>query len=73
MGKSTLSSFDSKAWKRSRPLVTVIQGFIEMSGVQLSLCHCTALQSRTGPEQGFPCVLILTGKNLFYLLQMQLL
>ena len=25
------------------------------------------LQSRTGPEQGFPCVLILTGKNLFSL------
>ena len=37
MGKSTLSSFDSKAWKRSRPLVTEIQGLTEMSGVLLSL------------------------------------
>ena len=25
------------------------------------------LQSRTGPEQGFPCVVILTEKNLFSL------
>ena len=25
------------------------------------------LQSRTGTEQGFPCVVILTGKNLFSL------
>ena len=24
-------------------------------------------RARTGPEQGFPCVLILTGKNLFSL------
>jgi hypothetical protein len=23
-------------------------------------------RARTGPEQGFPCVVILTGKNLFY-------
>ena len=37
MGKSTLSSFDSKAWKRSRPLVTEIQGLTKMSGVLLSL------------------------------------
>ena len=33
--------------------------------------HCNPVQgqnrARTGPEQGFPCVLILTGKNLFSL------
>jgi hypothetical protein len=33
--------------------------------------HCNPVQgqnrARTGPEQGFPCVVILKGKNLFSL------
>jgi hypothetical protein len=38
---------------------------------QLKINHCNPVQgqnrARTGPEQGFPCVVILTGKNMFSL------
>jgi hypothetical protein len=44
-----------------------------ISGGCLSDHNAILYRARTGPEQGFPCVVILTGKNLFSLQETPLL